>query len=136
MLYPWYLKIGTFFNGYVLLYTIKGHILWVKCIENPKILSSHEKVARCRLVHTRTILSIFVDFSMKKSFEFPISLRQLDLKHNFIARFARISLKSNRNSDDLRFRKYLQLRRIHESKSFFHQNVKMGLNSNSRILYP
>ena len=51
MLYPWYLKIGTFFNGYVLLYAIKGHILWVKCIENPKILSSHEKVARCRLVH-------------------------------------------------------------------------------------
>ena len=83
-----------------------------------------------------TSLNDFDDFSMEKSFEFPISLRQLDLKYTFVARFARISLKSNRNSDDLRFRKYLQLRRIHESKSFFHQNVKMGLNSNWRILYP
>ena len=132
MLYPWYLKIGTFFNGYVLLYTIKGHILWVKCIENPKILSSHEKW----LDVVWYILERFCRFSKKKSFEFRISLRQLDLKYTFVARFARINLKSNRNSDDLRFRKYLQLRRIHESKSFFHQNVKMGLNSNSRILYP
>ena len=49
--------------------------------QKAKIPSFSKKITRCRLVPNLTILSIFVDFSMKKSLEFPISLRQLDLKY-------------------------------------------------------
>ena len=39
------------------------------------------KLARCRLEVNQAILSIFADFSMEKSSESTISLRQLDLKY-------------------------------------------------------
>ena len=43
-------------------------------------IRKEKKIPRCRLVHLLTISTIFDDFSMEKSLELPISLRQLDLK--------------------------------------------------------
>ena len=51
--------------------------------------SFSKNIPRCRLVHIETILTIFDDFSMEKSFEFPIFLRQL-VKNIFLVLHVRL----------------------------------------------